>query len=573
VNYIIPKNGNIQGAIDSAIKSGINTVYIPAGDYYLSKGLVCSKWDGEKFIQHTIKLIGDSTWWQSRGGTNLYFENTDGFGIGIQQGKGCEIKGLRIIGQFNPPSLKGYDWYKLGIDEFNDDSIISTRFNPYAGIVVDPYTNNGSNAGSTGVLLEDLILSNWDGCVVISPNGETQNAELIRGRKIQVANCRVGIANCHDQEKTNTFQHIGSWADVHTLFAKRWGSGTPGVYHISDVNIAGRVNQFIDHVEGGYFGSHFERIFCESLGKFGRLQSEKGASVSNSEIGFAYPESESGQWQQKCIEATGVTFRNCSIRYYGKNVPVTLSGRSHYDNCAFEVFPYIGSMYEMANAPTFSSHSPVYDAKNISPFGRKTLIESNNLDSLEITHEVDYSLPYCQMLLGVYKLTEVNRTVILPDSPLIKNGLAIVGDVTGFIGYAEDGKVNFVVKEFTEVAQRVWVIHPLVHHHFSGMVNGTRISNILGKMPQKGMCISSPSSNNGYAYSRWNYVTEVGKDWAECLYPFYEPKEEVFSTAKEVNVNVRHGNADLSKVKFILGDRFNGKKCIKSGDIKVAEFN
>jgi hypothetical protein len=575
----------IQDAINAAITTDA-TVSIPKGNYTLSRGLLLINWDGTKYIQHGVNIIGDGNWW--KGGCVLNFTHKNGFGIGIQLGKGPTIKGVKIVGRFNPPTE---NFYKLSIDEYNDPTIVSKWLAPYAGLVIDPFTNNETendwgkdgyegygkyyggqgqtSSGSTGLILEDLIFSNWDGCVVPSPNGYTQNAELIRGRRIQVANCRVGLANTQSQEKTNTFQHIGSWADVHTLFAKRWGAGTPGVYHISDVNIAGRVNQFIDHEEGGYFGSHFERIFCESMGRFGRLNSEKGATVEKSEIGFAYPE-ETGYWQQKCIESTGVTFRDCSIRYYGKNVPVTLSGRSHYDNCKFEAQPYLGSMYEMDRMPTFSTQSPIYEQgtyKLISPFGRKTLIDSTNIDSLEYSHEVNYSLPYCQMLLGVF--SDLN----LPSSPLLKDGLPIIGDVTGFIGVLKNGEVTFPVREYTPVSQRLWVIHPLWHHHFSGMTKGKRISSVIGKMPKVGMCIASPSSNNGYSYSRWNYVVEVGTDWAECLYPFFSEKEDVFSTAKEVNVNVRHGNADLSKVKFILGDRFNGKICIKSGDINNAKFN
>ena len=631
----------VQRAIDCSIRNTdkINTVFCPRGIYKMDSGVLAARKLGTAYAFFTLNLIGETSWWQnSVGGTKFVFTHKNQFGFAYHLGKGGCIKNIYIQGQFTPPAVSGYDWYKLSVTEFNDVTCRDNAYSPYAGIVIDPFVNNdanevsgsnwategypgwesyyqggtgSTNSGSTGIIIEDVFITNWDLCLVFSPNSFTSNAEQMRGRKIQFANCRAAVVNTQDQEKTNTFQHMGCWADVHTVFLKgKYGRGTPGVYHVSDVNVAGRVNQFISHTEGGYFASHFDRIFCESLGKFGTLTSNVGATVSNSEIGFAYPNSESGQWQQSNIHAgTAVIFKSCNIRYYGLLCPVVLTGQATYDGCTFEVMPFFGdsaaalsssgtgAVSKLINCTVISNtngagecgspglvSTPIYmqgGNKYINPWGRKVLINAIDQEWNDYMQIVDYSQPYAQIVAGVHTLSLTNGAERRLTVPLTGNDkwlwgggatkLAVSADGIGFVGMIDsvsdtEAIIKYATKEWVDgVARTFYVWHPINHHHFSGDVtNGSpTISNVqlginwTGMNNYVGSVIESPNSVNTSTYGRWNIIIATnGTDQFTCLKNFYTTQvDNVFSTAKEVRFSNKNANGEFSSSnKFIKGD-------------------
>ena len=432
----------IQRAINCVIRNNAKLfkVYIPAGDYRCDNPILLENFNGTSYQFHTVWLEGETSWWpKSATGTRLLFTFKDKFGIGVQSGKGTIIKNLYLRGLFTPPSATGYDWYKLTQAEYTDPTCRDTTYSPYSGIVLDPFSRTGSlpsdggypgmtssytkdatgsNGGSTGVYIEDVFINNFIIGIICSPNGQTRNAEQCRYYKTQFASVKICFYNSTDQEKVNVIDHVGAWSDVHTVFSNNgYGVGTPGVYAVSNVNMAGRVNTFIYHTQGGYFASHFEKIFSESLGRFGTITTLLASSVNDSELGFAYPDQEMGAFPDWHIEGSGTTFKNCVIRLYGKNWPVLIKpGNLNFENCSFEVPPFIGSFINLytggllnfSNCKTlegpFGSQTGIIyrqPSSSILNFGN-TILENPVASNYGIrqTLELDGELPYIMFGAG-----------------------------------------------------------------------------------------------------------------------------------------------------------------------------
>lgn len=365
----------IQTAIDTTIRnrSKINTVFFPNASYSISAPLIMYYWTGTQYQGFTINLIGESTKWQGSGqGTMIRPTFKDRFALGVQAGKGCKIEGLYFIGTMNVPGTSGYSWFKLTLAEYmaNDSSARSSTYSPYAGIVIDPFTNGalppdggypgndafgnalstyyrgtGSTGGSSATTIKDCAFEKFIVGICSSPNGSTGNADLtlIDGARFQ--QIAVGISSGQAQEKGCEIRNVGAWSNIHTFFTRSaFGIGTPGEWYIHNINVAGNVNTLIYYPTDGYFSVSLKYIFAESLGRFGTLGSTTNVtSIEDSDIGFAYNENQAiPEWH---FDLTNVTMANCRIRYYGQNLPVIFRQNLSYNvfqNCGFEVVPWIG---------------------------------------------------------------------------------------------------------------------------------------------------------------------------------------------------------------------------------------
>jgi hypothetical protein len=351
----------IQNAIDFVVanEAKIKTVVFKSARYKSSKPILIYSWNGKNYGQVTIDLIGQSSFFQGSGsGTVIDFNgNTSDFGIGIQVGKGCRIIGLELVGGFKPPVLTGFDFFNCSFSNFTDHVSRDQGYSPYAGIVIDPfgysvpsdggypgYTSfyrGNSSGGSTGIEITDCFVSNFVVGLITSPNGQTQNAELLYVEKMQFENCKVCIVGCQAQEKLNVVKHVACWGGTHTFFLSGMGVGgyganTPGNWYIEGVNIAGAVVRLFAIGSGGYFPVYFKNVYTESLGSIGIATGGQPLTCEDCSLDLSYQQSSAiMDWQ-----FTGTMhFKDCSIRMYGSNYPVTLNG-GVYDNCIFETVPF-----------------------------------------------------------------------------------------------------------------------------------------------------------------------------------------------------------------------------------------
>ena len=118
----------IQRSINSCIQNNIRTVFMPAGKYKISKPLIIQK----QGTFCTLEILGESSFWDSNLGTELVpaFSNT--FAIGIQNGKGCKIRKLKITGFFTPPFSN--DRHKFFNTSFQRFQILSLRRHCYRSL-------------------------------------------------------------------------------------------------------------------------------------------------------------------------------------------------------------------------------------------------------------------------------------------------------------------------------------------------------------------------------------------------------------------------------------------------------
>ncbi len=349
----------IQKSLDMVVANPlIKTVFIPEGSYIINNPLLIYSWNGTNYAQVCIRMEGETSFWQSStGGSTITcngFKNT--FALGIQLGKGVEVKHLKFVGGFTPPFTGGSNFYNCTFAAFTDGVSRDTANSPYSGIVVDPFYSvvpsdggypgltsfyRGSGiGGSTGTIIEDVIITNFVCGFITSPNGQTANAELINITKIQFANCKACIVGCQAQEKLNVVNFAACWSGTHTFFYQGiYGAGTPGNWSLNGVNIAGALNTFINRNGGGYFPMYVRNVYAESLGTIGTWTSSQGDTLQDSIFDFVdlvtYPEYPTNTH----LSSIGVTIKNCSFRYYGAFLPMVFNG-GLFEDCVFDQLPY-----------------------------------------------------------------------------------------------------------------------------------------------------------------------------------------------------------------------------------------
>lgn len=360
----------IQKSLDMAVSNpAINTVFLPSGTYTIDTPILIYNWTGSVYGQSSVNLVGEGKFWQGGGGSGTIiicsFRNT--FALGIQGGKGNIIRGIYFHGLFTPPTLSKYQFYTCAFSAFTDGSSRDEPFSPYSGIVIDPfgpsvptdggypgYTSfyRGGSGGSTGVNVEDCIVSNFVVGMITSPSAGTANAELMNWNKIQFANCKACIVGCQTQEKMNSVFMVACWSNTHTFFDNgSYGNGAPGHWVIKGVNIAGQMNTFITRNGTGYFPMHISDVFAESLGVIGNWSGDQGDCLQDSTFNFVTPDVFTSYPAASYFTASGITIKNCEFRLYGWYLPLTFNGGT-FENCSFDRLPY--GTGEMRNCSCFN---------------------------------------------------------------------------------------------------------------------------------------------------------------------------------------------------------------------------
>ncbi len=384
-----------QKGIDSCIQNNIPVYFIPAGRYICRKPLILQHWSEAQghYRAFSLTIQGTSTFAGADGsGTILDFQGMkDGFGIGIQGGKGVEIKGMKLIGAWDYKFPGAYAFYNTDLGKFTDGKCRDTRYSPHFAIAIDPFGPSvpadggypglsafykGGTNGSTGTVIEDCFFTNWVGGIITSPNGRTNNADITLGDKIQFGNMKVCVAGCQAQEKMNRISNVMAWGVIHTCFATGiYGKGEPGNWYLDHWNIAGYTNQIVYNNQSGYFPSYFSDIFAESVARIGTIYSMNGTTFSNSSINFAGCK-EAGSYSEGMISGYGLTFSGCQLRIYGQFTPITISsleGLIHFRDCAFDVVPFYPQTYPYGYSDFQNCTVGVHSGNILNPMGPLTV--------------------------------------------------------------------------------------------------------------------------------------------------------------------------------------------------------
>lgn len=302
----------LQSMLDSARTSPTGVVTV-ARNYIVDKPLIIHNWDGSKYNQVSIVVQGYATMWDRGQRSVIKATFNDAPILSIQTAKGVIIRGLNLQG----PSI-GRD----------------SRYSPQAGICIDPfsgllpadsgypslrewYRGPQTRSGSTGIRVEDCTVNNTTVGIITSPNGFTQNAEIITYQNIRLQAVKYGIVGCQAQEKQNRILNLGAWGPTQCLFVfNRYGAGQPGHWIIDGVNIAGGVDSIISRASTGWGPLFMTNVFAESIRTVGFWYAGSGDLFTNSLINLKFP-NELGYYPENAIDARYLTMKDVNIRYYG----------------------------------------------------------------------------------------------------------------------------------------------------------------------------------------------------------------------------------------------------------------
>lgn len=330
----------LQRAINVCAANYIRSLKIQRGNYKISTPLLVGKyttgWD-----QVTLKIFGETSFWDSDPLTVLTYEGIRGYAIGFQKNKGSELSHIKIVGKWEAPNSADMVYFNIPYADFHDRNGIYS--DTLTGLAIDPI---GNNSGTTGMYVHDIIVTNFSTLIGISQN-YGYNADILYFDRIQLGDGRLGFSSSQPQEKGNKITGLNCWGSLHTLF-KNSTTGA-GNYTLDGANIAGRVIRLFDIVQGGWFSSNFSNIFAERIGSIGTLYTYYNMPLTFNGCIFNFiPSSEVGTQILLKSSSTSLKFNSCVFEYYGLSTPLLFEGPACFENYRFSgtITGGIGSIYK-----------------------------------------------------------------------------------------------------------------------------------------------------------------------------------------------------------------------------------
>lgn len=367
-------NGDLQYCIDVAINIGDN-VYADKIAPVLSP-IKIQNWTGTDFGQVSLSIKGDARMWDTAKKSLIVAKFTDAPVINIQKGKGVELSGLNISaprGRDSRYSLQAC----ISIDS------VSGKVPSDGGYPLLEYKGSLSRGGSTGTVIDNCTTQGAQAGIIVSPNGWTQNGELMTVSNHRFIKNRFGFVGCQAQEKMNRLINIACWTEMETLMVwNKYGEGTPGHYVVDGINVAIGVENLLYRTSSGFFPLHISNVFAESLQSIGYWQSQVGDCMSNSSINFRHPKHDG--FPDAHLTGGGIHFTNAIMRYYGyAHYPLLLAAQRNTYNNSFQIHytnPIKGLYNQKASLPDwndgFEIKFIIRTALDISP-DRKAVVMNN----------------------------------------------------------------------------------------------------------------------------------------------------------------------------------------------------
>jgi len=312
----------IQRAIDTEIYIGPHgSVYMPAGLYRITNTIHLGY--GDTF--HTIKLVGDGYAYRAASGPGQNFQSTTGIdatafsdrpAIAVQGARGTSMEGIGIVGANATHILDN----KLGngqevplLDDVDPanwvDPLLAgsadSRYAPYAGIAVDPYSGPApataypdvdypsftgissqyNKANSSDVSFNSVYVSGFVVGYVNKPSNDSGNADFTNFRNCSVGRCKYGFSVGNSQSR-NVLVSGGAGSSVYTMFTSathgtQQGQFGSGIYSFS----TGNTIQIFDMVTAYTNNMVVHSIYAESTYRMGNLN---GAANASNEISWTF---------------------------------------------------------------------------------------------------------------------------------------------------------------------------------------------------------------------------------------------------------------------------------------------
>lgn len=374
-NYLTPEQfGAIgDGRVDdtSALQAWANELVKTHGVGYLqkkyktSKPIVFASWveSTQRYGQISVTIFGDATMSDNHSKSQIIASHKDGPILAFHLAKGGGVYGVGLKGAYLPPKISRQLLYKSDLSSYGDPTCRDTRYSPYCGIVIDPFSSTppsdggyptlqewyrgpATRSGSTGFTIKNVTISNVTIGIITSPNGYTQNAENLLYEDTRFADCKICFAGCQAQEKNNVIRRFQVWGTTHTVLVfNRYGIGQPGNYWVENGNLAGTVVHLINRSSSGWGKMSIRDTFAESISSIGYWYGGSGDLLDNCLLNMEYTEN-LGYLPSTTLMGKMVRIQNCQIRYYGRTTqPLLFPGNENGGGNTFYV-PSIFKRYE-----------------------------------------------------------------------------------------------------------------------------------------------------------------------------------------------------------------------------------
>lgn len=329
-------NANLAAQIIINSDTLPQNLYFPDPAYSFNKPIQLYKWDGTNYVQHYIGLSGNSEGAMQGRGTTFYFDCPLAFGIGIHVGKGCIIKDLKIIGTFNPSFASMKAFVETSRVNYGSGSgCIDLQNATHGGVLIDylrsdvppsggyttilsQYRGANTGSGSTFCQILNCTITGWVTGVGFSINGQTQNCDSMLVSDCCVEGNKYAFSFGQDQTRNCWIRNILCWNSTHTFLTNSTHGNQSGAPpSLSNISLAGQINQVFNITTSGRSGFTANQIFAESVYRIGTIGG-RPSSIKDSEFDFLLVSGVHAGLGAPDLYANlnNVTMENCQLRNY-----------------------------------------------------------------------------------------------------------------------------------------------------------------------------------------------------------------------------------------------------------------
>lgn len=320
-------------------------VFFPGGIYSISGGILFKKdSNGDKQPEFFSMKVSGEAGLPYGGVTNsmsrLNCTHSDTFALAFQSAKGLDVEYMELSGTNNPSFATAYAAYTDAESGYVTGSCRDNGLSPYAGIVIDPfgpssisagnrypgysdeYISGHTTGGSTDINIRRTTINGFTCNVAISPNGSTQNAEIITFRQCKFGRAKVYIAVCQSQSRSVNIEHCSSSGPcLRYVDCSTYGAGGGPLPNFYGGTIGGTLKYLLYLTSTTQSAAKIEKLFAESLYSLGiantRLLTFDGCSIK-----LNLPSSTNAASHCLLSSTQIVDFNNCFINH-SANAPST----------------------------------------------------------------------------------------------------------------------------------------------------------------------------------------------------------------------------------------------------------
>ena len=276
----------LQKSINTCLDNKIWYCFVPAfsgREYFYSKTLDIKSIYKGNYAFCSLKFGGEGSFWTSWVST-LHYTGTKGSAYNFQLNKGSEFGPIKLKGPWKSPTGNDSTYFSYNSETYKDISGKNISNDLY-GITIDGYPplDGMTASGSTGITFNDVTVDGFAILIALSPNGITANDDIMRFNDIHLGDGYIGIQNGQAQEKDIRFDGMYCWGNVYCLISiGHAGKYQAGDYSFSNGNIAGRVIRLFDISASGWYSTHVDNFFAESIREVGVISTQIPITISNS---------------------------------------------------------------------------------------------------------------------------------------------------------------------------------------------------------------------------------------------------------------------------------------------------